>query len=122
MVQWVHNDHPDWYEPGRQTLALKMWTHDLGIETFLTHRPNHKSTSGIAVLLWILHLLFGGIGSIWPLVRLIGWRRRRQRLRREIGLCLNCGYDLRASRERCPECGVPVSAKPDSANETEKLI
>jgi hypothetical protein len=36
---------------------------------------------------------------------------RQQRLhdnRFQRGLCLHCGYDLRASKERCPECGRPV--------------
>jgi hypothetical protein len=61
------------------------------------------------------------IGSpYWAIVLLIllpmppvyrRWRKRRLLHQRErSGLCLRCGYDLRASSGVCPECGTPILA------------
>jgi hypothetical protein len=36
--------------------------------------------------------------------------RRRQRMRAQSGHCLACGYDLRESKDKCPECGVAVKS------------
>lgn len=54
---------------------------------------------------WLAAAATGVLPGLW----LAGWQRRR-RIRRE-GRCPACGYDLRASRERCPECGLVIDAK-----------
>ena len=58
---------------------------------------------GVFVPTWGVVIPCGLVVGI-PLYR--GWKRERWRQRcvRE-RLCLTCGYDLRASVERCPECG-----------------
>jgi hypothetical protein len=61
----------------------------LRVETWLQFIP-----------LWFLAALF----ALAPTYSLLGPRRRQQQ-RRKLGLCERCGYDLRATPERCPECG-----------------
>jgi len=43
-----------------------------------------------------------------PIIRLVSFvsRRIRRRKLKRVGRCSRCGYDLRASPDRCPECGV----------------
>lgn len=53
---------------------------------------------------WVLFLLTTVIpvGTLWWCAMMI---RRRVRQRRTAHLCPNCGYDWRASPDRCSECG-----------------
>jgi hypothetical protein len=56
------------------------------------------------------HWAVVGATGVPPLARLsLSRYRRRRRTRR--GLCRSCGYDLRASPGRCPECGAVPAAK-----------
>lgn len=51
---------------------------------------------------WFLAVLPATIAA-WAGVGL--WRRSKLLARRGGGRCANCGYDLRATPGRCPECG-----------------
>jgi hypothetical protein len=54
------------------------------------------------VPLWLPLLLLA-----WPMIARYReiWREARRHQRARQGLCPMCGYDLHATRERCPECG-----------------
>jgi hypothetical protein len=62
--------------------------------------------SGIVVPYWFVSLATASTPLIWMY-------RRKTLTRGEPGCCNICGYDLRATPDRCPECGtVPVKGQP----------
>ncbi len=56
----------------------------------------------IVVPYWILAFALAILPFIFFRSRML--RRRRRRM----GLCIGCGYDIRASAGRCPECGMEI--------------
>ncbi|MCX5660453.1 MAG: hypothetical protein NTW19_12125 [Planctomycetota bacterium] len=65
-------------------------------------RPSETAEFRIGAPYWVLILVTGAL----PLWALPGLLRRRPKP----GMCRQCGYDLRASKNACPECGEAIPA------------
>jgi len=92
---WTHQKiPPDNPFPDTFHFALLQWR---------TENMNPGMTYVVGVRL----LPLAAVSAVLPLV----WLRReiRRRLQHAAGHCQTCGYDLRASPERCPECGAPAA-------------
>ena len=75
---------------------------------FDASKPGPSTLWNLSVPYWLLTVLT----LVLPVTSTGLWiKHRARRRRRARGLCATCGYDLRATPGRCPECGaVPVSA------------
>src|SRR5207302_1487728 len=104
----------------------KTW---LGFGT-MTHHFRAAATGGgekpdltiqVVFPLWFLTLALG-VPAILLLPLLL--RRNRRLKRSRLGLCRECGYNLRASTNICPECGASVNtdSKPSRITWTRRLL
>ncbi len=64
-----------------------------------SYQQNKSEDYSITFPLLLPAIIFGYL----PLKRWQKYRLRRYRIKK--GLCLKCGYDLRNTEDRCPECG-----------------
>jgi hypothetical protein len=65
----------------------------------------------IAAPYWFICAVLGLAPAAW----LRSWYRQRRRAVNRLSLCLCCGYDLRATPTRCPECGTVGKAAPEAS-------
>jgi hypothetical protein len=73
--------------------------HDVGLMSTTTGVMRFDvGVSFVKFPIWIPLLLSAALPAAWLI-------RRRTGYRWHLGLCPRCGYDLRATPDRCPECG-----------------
>jgi hypothetical protein len=114
-LDFTHSD-PYWWvisNPGRLIFCHQVgggWNSPtprfrfLGLE-FAGSWVGRSSLTNLLVPYWMVLLPF----LILPAARIRATRKDRQRNRRiASGLCGSCGYDLRGSAGRCPECGASI--------------
>jgi hypothetical protein len=80
---------------------------DLGVAWHGVDRRSFGLERVVQVRCAVIALAPGLLSALW--VKHLAGHRRRQR--RAAGQCVKCGYDLRASPDRCPECGTTPAAK-----------
>ena len=90
--------HVGWEELPRRSFWNRLGFHHYSGQGFVTSFSS-ESTDGIVVPAWLPAVILAIPPLVW-VRRVVGDRRRSGR-----GLCASCGYDLRATPERCPECG-----------------
>jgi len=88
-------------------LGLEYMHHDVEVHL---HICGFEGYDVISVPFWMIVCLF----LTGPLLLFSRASQRvRYQYRKRNNLCLHCGYDLRASKDRCPECGKPIDHTAD---------
>ena len=106
----LQNAH-GWVPPAHQILGFGREGRVL-VPTLITSKSGSVfiDQSRYVVPLWFVVLLL----LMWPARWIVQFRRQRRR--RSDGQCLICGYDLRGTPHRCPECGtVPALSAAQTA-------
>jgi hypothetical protein len=89
--------------PSSAAKTSSVWSH-LGFQ-YSSAKNRIWAIRTLSFHFWAPTLLFALAPSIWLLRRLLRHRRY------SANLCPTCGYDMRATPDRCPECGTAAALR-----------
>ena len=72
----------------------------------MMHQDMHATATAIWWIITATACTSAFCGLLWSIWIVRAFRREKRWMRE--GRCLNCGFDLRESKDRCPECGKPI--------------
>jgi hypothetical protein len=100
----MHNDLQVWKGGWLDRIGIRLWAREVtgtkGLETYMR---------GVTLPYWVIVLPLQVFPVVWLIQLARYWRRKRG------SLCLHCGYDIRVSKDRCPECGHPIPPRKAAA-------
>jgi hypothetical protein len=97
LIAYEHNYGPT--EP-RHWVRISAWVFHSG--------DRIEARSGNRVGYWFVDLPIAALVLYPVALILVTWRFLRGARQQRPGHCPTCGYDLRASTARCPECGTAI--------------
>ena len=121
-MQQFHAWHPvgtRWYAAGRdQTILLDVPNAGFQAMHYVdTSRPGYRYDNWVlGVRAWLAMALLILMPAVWVKRFCKSLRSRRH------GQCPVCGYDLRATPDRCPECGTETKIPAASAGGDQRTI
>jgi hypothetical protein len=83
---------------------MSFMTYQYGVRPHFAFRISPRGYQSVVIL---PHALLAALFAIAPARRIS--QLMRQRRAERAGLCPACGYDLRATPDRCPECGTAAA-------------
>lgn len=110
LIDWYSRCGPasSWHWGGFEWASAELTSTDVS-----SHLWMFGWQSYLRLPYWALLILF----AVMPTWHSLSYMSRRRREKRR-GLCPIYDYDLRASKERCPECGTPIA----TANAAERPL